>query len=74
MKFLSDKAAHMLTSEQIIDQQQEKADEEVQAAVVPFDSKKHKHRLQSMVCKVLKKKQKMDLAGLFELTKLKMGL
>jgi len=35
----------LLTSEQIIDQQNEKMPEEVEAAIVKFDAKKHKHRL-----------------------------
>jgi len=48
--------------------------QEVEAAIVKFEAKKHKHRLESFVCKVLKQKLKMEVDLVFKLGKEKMAL
>lgn len=48
--------------------------EEENAAVIKFDSRKHKHRLQSFVCKALKQKICIPTNDLFDAGKAKMGL
>ena len=43
--------------------------QEVEAAIGKFKAKKHKHRLESFFCKVLKQKLKMEVDLVFKLGK-----